>query len=465
MNDKNQNSENPTPQTQPLVHPTAQANPKFIQPSAEFMQYIASDKANKDDETPRSSVTYTSNNEAELRQCSEVLSHKPNSVNRRPSDNIETDNKPRIPSFKEGYVVGGKIFWVLIVLCIVMNLILFGAMSLLSKTINVSSYNLILLPGYFIMLLTVVYATCQVLKTVGIEDVFWLTIFGIATKLVVIVACLVPAFIVLAPLLFLTIISGGVGATLVSFIASFIISYLLTKLSWGIAFYLFGKIENKVIIMAIDIIFIIAIACSFIFYGFLIERFSKITGYTGNNTSLVKPSSNLGSDKNASNGLTDEIRYSNYEIVLSDGSSIIVSANSLWGSSSNKDKLIREIDGINYVISFIVGESRVDGNITLSLDPMVAVAVELVDSFTNPTGTYYIAKTNNNSVVLSACKPDEYGLMCSVRLNNKINLLVELNTYEKSSQSDLDIDFSKPSSKNAIRDFVYISKNLKINVN
>ena len=190
--------------------------------------------------------------------------------NRQPLNDLSIDNKPEALNFKQGYSIGGKIFWWLLLVGIVMSLVSFSVISFLYGTKNVSSIATTLSFCYLFELLAIIYTVFRILRSNELGSPFWFTIFGLATEFIVTVAAgiaiAIPTYLLFASKgvsnsvpthnTFTNNTFGGGFYYLVIFIVFFVFSYFITKLTWGLSFFLLGKIKNKVIVKVIDIIFI-----------------------------------------------------------------------------------------------------------------------------------------------------------------------------------------------------------------
>lgn len=182
--------------------------------------------------------------------------------------------------FQNGYASGGAIFWRQLVAGIVLGLILYGIDSSLLKGASANVSAIVSLFYYLVEFLVIAYIPYATLKEDNIEQPFWLTTFGIAFQSII----LATLFELLISFLIQSVINHGVAssiahiggpglgilATLV-YIGFFVALYYLTKLSWGIAFVLFGKIKNKMIVKAIGIC-IIAFIVGGIGYHYITTR-------------------------------------------------------------------------------------------------------------------------------------------------------------------------------------------------
>ena len=180
-------------------------------------------------------------------------------------------------TFDGGYSVGGSIFWNQLIAGIVFGVIFYGLTVSVLKTSSTSLATIVGLLYYVIEYLILIYIPYRILKSNAEQEPLWLTLFGVAAQSVIVVA----AFELVSLIIIKAVLNHGVSSSLshvggtglgaiaiVVYIGFFIASYFLTKLSWGIAFSLFGKIKNKMIVKAIGI-GVIAIIVGGIGYHYL----------------------------------------------------------------------------------------------------------------------------------------------------------------------------------------------------
>ncbi len=179
-----------------------------------------------------------------------------------PTSADNTKDIPVTASFSEGYSLGGTIFWYQLVAVIVFGLIFYGLTASVLKTTSISLAAIVGLLHYVIEYLVLIYVSYSVLMSNAVEEPFWLTLFGAASQSVIVAA----AFELVDLLIVRTVINHGVLSSLthisgsslaakgiIVYIGFLIASYFLTKLSWGVAFNVFGRITNKVVVKAIGI--------------------------------------------------------------------------------------------------------------------------------------------------------------------------------------------------------------------
>jgi hypothetical protein len=201
---------------------------------------------------------------------------------------------PEATTFDGGYSIGGSIFWNQLIAGIVFGVIFYGITVSVLKSANTSLINIVGLLHYVIEYLILIYIPYRILKSNAEQEPLWLTLFGVATQSVIVATAfeLVSLVIIKAVLnhgvssSLSHIGSGGLGAlAIVVYIGFFVASYFLTKLSWGIAFSLFGKIKNMMIIKAIGI-GVIAVIVGGIGYHYL-----TLSGHTSKNGISISTSS------------------------------------------------------------------------------------------------------------------------------------------------------------------------------
>jgi hypothetical protein len=271
-----QQPQNPTPPSP--VAPMGLSHSKVIQPSEALIKEMASRPVSAERvPVPNVSATQTpppSSPPAEQPPATRVpidtssiypagdYSHQPSN-----SGSIG-NNKDKAESFtfSNGYAIGGSIFWTQLVAGLVFGLILWGINASVLKTADISVIAIVSMLYYLVEFFVVAYIPYDTLKSNNIEEPFWLTVFGIATQSIIIASVFEIIRVVIinmilnqggaASLLNLgrSVGGAGIGATIiVVYIGFFIVSYFLTKLSWGITFLLFGKIKSKLIVKAIGL--------------------------------------------------------------------------------------------------------------------------------------------------------------------------------------------------------------------
>ncbi|HEY1645974.1 MAG TPA: hypothetical protein VGF75_06460 [Candidatus Saccharimonadales bacterium] len=251
---QSQPTTSPTPSQEPTQPPTGNADPS---PNPPF---------NTPPPRPAPSSVYP-----EATQGMSASSYQTPS----PADNKKDTNETY--NFSNGYSIGGSIFWFQLLAGIVLGLILFGIDSSVLKTASIAVIGIVSLLYYLVEFFVVAYIPYNTLKSNNVDEPFWLTTFGVAVQAIIIATL----FELVISLIIRSVINHGVssslahiggaglgGIAIVVYIGFFIASYFLTKLSWGIAFSLFGKIKNKTIVKAIGI-GVIAIIVGGIAYHYL----------------------------------------------------------------------------------------------------------------------------------------------------------------------------------------------------
>ena len=222
----------------------------------------------------------------------------------QPLDNSTVDNKAKVFNFKGGYSIGGKIFWSLFIAGIIMYVVITGITMSISITHNILLFVIASILLNLFVYPVIIYVIYKVLKSNNIEKPFWLTLFVIATQSAI---GAVIAFIITVAMnaLFANynvtssslIGIGSIGGVIVGVIiavGSFIASYFLMKLFWGISFLLYGKIKNKLIIKVICVGFIVIVVC-YIAYIILFPLILRLN--TANKLSSNYPDNFLKVDK------------------------------------------------------------------------------------------------------------------------------------------------------------------------
>jgi hypothetical protein len=199
-------------------------------------------------------------------------------------------------NFSNGYSIGGSIFWLQLIAGIVLGLILFGIDASVLKTATISVIAIVSLLYYLVEFFVVAYIPYNTLKSNNIEEPIWLTVFGVATQAVIIgvlfelVDILIIHAITSHAAASAAVHIGGtglVGGAIVVYIVFLIACYFLTKLSWGIAFSVFGKITNKAVIKAVGLC-IIAVIVGGIAYHYLTLHRSNSIGSSQPKVNITK---------------------------------------------------------------------------------------------------------------------------------------------------------------------------------
>ena len=214
-----------------------------------------------------------------------------------PSAPIDTKNESESLGFSDGYSLGGTIFLYQLIAVIVFSLVFYGIASVLLKTAGTSASTLVGILHYVGEYLILIYIPYSVLKSNAIEEPFWRSLFGAATQSVVdSIALFTGAITLLAFFVQASAVhvigsassntgTSGFGVeTLVVLGIFLIIAYFFTKLSWGVAFFLFGKIKNKIAIKAIGLT-IIAVMIGGIAYHYI--TLSNTRGIIDKSTALT----------------------------------------------------------------------------------------------------------------------------------------------------------------------------------
>lgn len=302
MGDQNQNPEFPQPQnpappvtTPASATPPSQGSQKVIQPSEEMIKEAASNPTSYYSKSPTPNMAATQNPQAPApapnpdQPQTTIKPPNPSSIYPEANDNPQqlsstpTDDKtdkPAPPKFGDGYSTGGSIFLFQLLAGIVLGLVLLVIDYSVLRTANISVIAVVSLLYFLAEFIVVAYIPYSTLKSDNVEEPFWLTLFGVAIQSVIGVILIEAVYIVIR-----SVVNHGVSSSLthtltdiggsglkvigiVVYIGLLVAGYFLTKLSWGIAFALFGKISNKLIVKAIGI-GVIAIIVGGITYHFL----------------------------------------------------------------------------------------------------------------------------------------------------------------------------------------------------
>jgi hypothetical protein len=267
-------------------------------------------------------------------------------------------------TFSEGYSLGGTIFWYQLIAGIVFGLIFYGLTLSVLKTTSTTLAEIVGLLHYVIEYLVLIYVPYSVLKSNAIEEPFWLTLFGVAAQSVIVAA----AFELVDLIIVKSIINHGVSTSLthiggsglaataiIVYIGFLVASYFLTKLSWGVAFNVFGKIANKVVVKAIGI-GVIAVIVGSIGYHYLT---------LSSKNSLNQPAT---INTNSANDLT---HYN-------------VPGNPSFSVDFYKGSIITEVDGG----PLLINETRSIGQAYITIDKATSPTSSC--ALPEPTFTFYI---------------------------------------------------------------------------
>lgn len=236
-----------------------------------------------------------------------------------PADNAK--GTAEATTFDKGYSIGSTIFWYQLIAAIVFGLIFYGLTTSVLKTSSASLAAIVGLLHYVFEYLVLLYLPYSVLKSNEVEEPFWLTLFGMASQTVIVVAVfelvnliIVKAIISNGVTSSITHVGGsGLAATAIIVYVGFLIaSYFLTKLSWGVAFSLFGKITNKVVVKAVGV-GVIAIILGGIAYHYLTLPSSKVG--TNPSNALTTSQSNSLSNYNVGGNPSYSVNFYEGSIV------------------------------------------------------------------------------------------------------------------------------------------------------
>jgi hypothetical protein len=257
-----------------------------------------------------------------------------------PIPNDKNEEDLNAATFSEGYSIGTTIFLYQLGAAIILSIINYGILSSI-RTTSATALAFEYVFFYLFEYLVFAYLPYRVLVDNQNEDPLWLTLFGIATQSVIVaIAAAISLGIVIGAILHpgasvsLTRFSANnaVGVSIVIFIAAIVISYFLTKLSWGIAFYLFGKLDilvSKTIGVAIISIIVIGIIYHFISIYRIFD-----------NKPLIAASKSLSNSSTSSNTGSLPITLARYT----------VTGNPSYSVDFYKDSAVSTIAGVNVVI-------------------------------------------------------------------------------------------------------------------
>jgi hypothetical protein len=311
------NSQDPTQPPQSDIPPAQQPVPlattskKVIQPSAELVQEIKAEQAEQTaavrspaqpqgptsqanpapDTQPSAATSSQAGNAVPTTPTIAPQPTKPdvNSIYPEATRGIN-DNAARYPSlsptadtqealteitFSEGYVVGGTIFFYELIGGLVLEF--------LSSRVDMTFHMpLVLAALYVVDYLILLYLPYHVLRSEVTGEALWLSLIGSATQTVVFAA----ASLLIAVILHVV---GGLGVLLglVAGIGFIVVSYFLTKLSWGIAFSLARKIKSKLVMKVVGI-GLVAVFIGVIAYHFALQRNTRTATPLQSNASSVQ---------------------------------------------------------------------------------------------------------------------------------------------------------------------------------
>lgn len=184
---------------------------------------------------------------------------------------------PETYTFNEGYEIGKTVFIYQLVAGLVIGLLptyllrTFHQTPIILAIVYVAEY-----------LMTLLYLPYYVLRSEKVKEPLWITLIGTAVQTIIIAMGYVLMTMILKAVGSLGIFEIFVG------IGSLVASYFLTKLSWGIAFSLVGKIKNKVIVKAIGI-GLLALFVGSIAFHFVMQTSNRVS----NTTTSMQQSSGL----------------------------------------------------------------------------------------------------------------------------------------------------------------------------
>ncbi len=207
----------------------------------------------------------------------------------------------------------------------------------------------------------------------------------------------------------------------------------------------FGIIEGLAIVLAISLVG----AVGYIAYDKIVD---KDKGNDSITTAVETDDAKTATDEKKQK--VADPKLTKTTVTPIDGSVLDVSLPDGWTKEADH-KLVKTIDGVQYVISFQSEENDLlQGNYGGN-------AETLKDTKTATGATRYVIKTGNGQYVsLSASQPIN-GNGTSLSYNSK-SLLVLMYTYQPGDQYVREIDFSSPTADTAIKDFETIASSLNV---
>jgi hypothetical protein len=172
----------------------------------------------------------------------------------------EVEDTAETYTFDDGYVIGKSIFIYQIIAGIVIGLFSTYLLRTLHQTPAILA--IVYIAEY---LITLLYFPYYVLRSEKVKEPLWITLIGTAVQTIIIAVGYALMTLILKAVGSLGIFELFVG------IGFLVASYFLTKLSWGIAFSLVGKIKNKVIVKTVGIC-LLALFVGSIAYHYVTQR-------------------------------------------------------------------------------------------------------------------------------------------------------------------------------------------------
>ena len=285
----------------------------------------------------------------------------------------ETKDTPETYAFDDGYQVGKIIF--------IYQLVAGLVFGLLTSHLIQTFHTPIMLAVIYVIeyLITLLYIPYHVVRSDAAKEPLWTTLIGTAVQTLIVGM----GFALLAVMIKYV---GSLGIFEIFIGIGFLIaSYFLTKLSWGLAFSLVGKIKNKMIVKVIGI-GLIALFVGAIAYHYVMPRGSSAANTTASvqkSTNLVlyhvagKPSFSVdyytGSKTSTQDSGGGSITYSTGHAVqgvnLSISNAITVNATNSCSSSDNNSEFNFQVQGSTGIVcvsnnksmTSYIGYIQVDG--------------------------------------------------------------------------------------------------------
>ena len=201
----------------------------------------------------------------------------------KPADNKE---EPSEFNFQNGYTIGTSMFWLQLATLMVAGL----AFKLVSWLVLHATANLLLIAMAWAVYFSVVIAVAAYVVPYrrlynDMGQPLWLTLLGVPIELLFVgfgiglleaaaAAVLAAGIRGGSPLSLAAHIStSGLGAiTLIAVIIFFVLAFFFIKLAWGVAFVLYRKITNKLIVKIIGIGFIVCALGGTAYGTFMMQR-------------------------------------------------------------------------------------------------------------------------------------------------------------------------------------------------
>lgn len=198
-----------------------------------------------------------------------------------PAPANEVEDTPETYKFEEGFEIGKTVFIYQLVAGLVIGLL---SSHITQTFLHIPFVLAIIYIAEF--LITLVYLTYRVLRSEAIKEPLWITLIGTAAQTLF----LAMGYALMTLLLKM---KGSLGIYEIVFVIGFLVaSYFLTKLAWGVAFSLVGRVKNNVIIKVIGI-GLITLFIGSIVYHFVTQPTTKESGTLSNATTSTQSSASL----------------------------------------------------------------------------------------------------------------------------------------------------------------------------